>query len=236
MNLTRFAENLLKALDEPVHPDNWMERMENVLYALEHGKQRPPEMNWGAMLHEEAMLHQEAMLCGAPVWGVECSYRGLLNPISHCPLSIEVKKKKLEKEMIDHLTSLSQMLSSGELANGDLPFVGWPDPWGIFERCKDFAERIAEEETPSETSAPPVVGESAEGIGQVPQGCEADKKPNWSRVYRKKEAAANIGSGISVDKLNARLEKSPQSVMELGRETWRFDKNDPLFMGLESDK
>jgi hypothetical protein len=222
MNLTQFAANLLEALRKDVDSENWMERMENVLYALEYGKKRPPEMDWDAMQRE------------ADMEDVEYSSRVLMNPISHCPPEIEIQKKRLEEEMIDHLKSLDKMLSSGELADGRLPFVGWPDPWGIFERCKDFAERIAEEETPSETSTPPVVGESDEGSGQVPQGCEADKKPNWSRVYSKKQAAAMIG--ISVADITTRQKINPQSVVEITREKWLFDRNDPLFMRLESVK
>ena len=188
MNLTRFAENLLEALRRPVDPDNWMERLENVLYAMEYGKQREAWRDWDAMQRE------------ADMEDVEYSSRVLWNPISHCPPEIKIQKKRLEKEIIYHLNSLSMMLSSGELADGDIPIFGWPDPWGIFEKCKDFAERIAEEmgypletsappvvgefaeriaekmEAPSETSAPPVAGESAEGIGQETQDCEAGEK------------------------------------------------------------
>jgi hypothetical protein len=157
MNLTRFAENLLDALSEPVvDPDNWMERLENVLYALEHGTERPPEMYWDVMQREAAMEDED----------VEYSDRVLLNPISRCPRDIKNQKKRLEKEIIYHLKSLESMISWEQLKDGEDPITGWPDPWGIFEKCKDFAERIAEEEAPPGISAPPVVGDFAEKIAE----------------------------------------------------------------------
>ena len=162
MNLTQFSENLLEALRKPiVDPENWMERLENVLYALEHGTQNETQMGWDGRMSWAEMKNE------AFTEEVEYSSRDLMNPISHCPPEIKKEKKRLEKEIIHLLDSLESMIHWGQLEDGEDPFPGWPDPLGIFEKCKDFAERIAEEEAPPGISAPPVEGESAEKISGI---------------------------------------------------------------------
>jgi hypothetical protein len=180
MNSTQFAENLLKAIRKPFDPQNWMERLENVFYAMAYGSQKPAEITWLEMSQ------------------VEESPQILLNPIIACPQVIRIEKERLEKKAVEILYSQDLSLRFGVVADGTTPFWKWPGPEGIFKECHIFAqwiidemeapsetrapplveesaERIAEEMgAPSETSAPPVAGESAEGIGQVPQGCEAD--------------------------------------------------------------
>jgi hypothetical protein len=205
MNPTQFAENLLKAIHAPFDREGWLERLENVLHALEYGNQKPAEITWLEMMQ------------------VEESSRILLNPINACPRVIRIEKERLEKKAVEILYSLYLPLWSGRVADGTVPFWKWPGPERIFEECHIFAkwiidemealsetsvppvveesaeqiaekmegpletsapplveesaERIAEKmEAPSETSAPPVAGESAEGIGQGTQDCEAGEK------------------------------------------------------------
>jgi hypothetical protein len=154
MNSTQFAENLLKALHKPFDPQNWMERLENVFYALKRGKQKPAEMNWAAMSQVE-----------------EESPRSPWNPINHCRKNIEIEKERLKEEAIEILYTQASDLSCGGVADGTAPFWEWPGPRGIFEECQTFAEWIVEE-----MKAPPVVGESDEGIGQMSQGCGGGEK------------------------------------------------------------
>ena len=103
------------------------------------------------------------------------------------------------------------------------------DPPSLYPKIAGAPEQGARDET-----KPPHLEASQDAAVPSEQG--KPEEPNWSRPYSKTEAAAKIGRGISVDKLNARLKKFPQTGMEINRQTWLFDKNDPLFRGLESDK
>ncbi len=58
-----------------------------------------------------------------------------------------------------------------------------------------------------------------------------NKEQNWSKPYCKKVAAATIG--ITVPKINGRIQANPRCVKIINRQTFRFDKNDPLFTALE---
>ena len=226
MSPTQFAENLLKALHKDFDRENWMERLENVLYAMWYGKQKPGEITWFEMRE------------------VVESSRILLNPINHCPPDIKSEKERLEKEAIELLCSQYSDMSSGGVPDGTTPFWEWPGPRGIFEECETFAKWTVEEmsgenqgkqtdQQEARDATKPQPLEVNQGA-TVPSEQEEPEEPDWSRVYSKKEAAAEISVGVDV--INARLKKSPQTGMKINRQTWRFDRNDPLFMRLESDK
>ena len=53
------------------------------------------------------------------------------------------------------------------------------------------------------------------------------KEPNWSRPCSKQDVATHLGS--TVGKVDRHLKEHPESVQKINRQTWRFDKNDPMF-------